>query len=42
MRVGANNKKIETEIDVDDLNQLRTGLSTVKKFYKRDNKEEYR
>lgn len=42
MRLGAYNKKIETEIDVDDLNQLRTGLSTVKKFYKRDNKEEYR
>lgn len=42
MRLSAYNKKIETEIDVDDLNQLRTGLSTVKKFYKRDNKEEYR
>ena len=42
MRLGAYNKKIETEIDVDDLNQLRTGLSTVKKLYKRDNKEEYR
>lgn len=36
MRLGSINKKIETEISVDDLNQLRSGISTVKKFYKRN------
>lgn len=36
MRLGTINKKIETEISVDDLNQLRSGLSTAKKFYKRN------
>lgn len=35
MRLGEFNKKIETEISVDDLNQIRSGLSTVKRFYRR-------
>ena len=38
MRLGTINKRIETEINVDDLNQLRSGLSTVKRFYKRNNR----
>ena len=38
MRLGTINKRIETEIDVDDLNQLRSGISTVKRFYKRNNR----
>ena len=35
MRYSTINKKIETEISVDDLNQLRSGYSIVKKFNKR-------
>lgn len=35
MKYGTINKKIETEITVDDLNQIRSGLSIVKKFNKR-------
>ena len=35
MRLSTINKKIETEINVDDLNQLRSGLNIVKKYYKR-------
>ena len=38
MRLGTYNKRIETEIDVDDLNQIRSGISTVKRFYKRNNR----
>lgn len=38
MRFGTFNKKIETEIDVDDLNQIRSGISTAKRFYKRNKK----
>lgn len=38
MRLGTINKKIETEINVDDLNQIRSGISTVKRFYKRNKK----
>ena len=38
MRLGTINKKIETEINVDDLNQLRSGMSIVKRFYKRKNR----
>ncbi len=38
MRLGTINKRIETEIDVDDLNQIRSGMSTVKRFYKRNNR----
>lgn len=38
MKLGTFNKKIETEIDVDDLNQIRSGISTVKRFYKRNNR----
>ena len=38
MRLGTFNKRIETEIDVDDLNQIRSGISTVKRFYKRNNR----
>ena len=34
MRFSSLNKKIETEISVDDLNQLRTGMSIVKKYNK--------
>lgn len=36
MRLSSINKKIETEIDVDDLTQLRTGMSIAKRFYKRN------
>ena len=35
MKYSSINKKIETEISVDDLNQLRSGLSIVKKYNKR-------
>ncbi len=35
MKYSTINNKIETEISVDDLNQLRNGLSIVKKFNKR-------
>ena len=35
MKYATINKKIETEITVDDLNQLRSGLSIVKKYKKR-------
>lgn len=38
MRYSTINKKIETEIDVDDLNQLRSGISIAKRFYKKKNK----
>lgn len=38
MRLGTINKRIETEINVDDLNQIRSGISTVKRFYKRNNR----
>lgn len=38
MRFSSINKKIETEINVDDLNLLKTGLSTAKKYYKSQNK----
>lgn len=38
MRLGTFNKRIETEIDVDDLNQIRSGISTAKRFYKRNNR----
>ncbi len=37
MRFSTINKKIDTEIDVDDLNQIREGLDTVKRFYNRKN-----
>lgn len=36
MRLGSINKKIDTEISVDDLNQLRNGMTLAKKFYKRN------
>lgn len=36
MRLGSINKKIETEISVEDLTQLRSGLSLAKKYYKRN------
>ena len=35
MRLSYINKKIESEIDVDDLNQIRDGLNTVKRYYNR-------
>lgn len=35
MRLSSINKKIESEIDVDDLNQIRDGLKTVKRYYNR-------
>jgi len=35
LRFSSINKKIESEITVDDLNQLRSGLSVAKKYYKR-------
>lgn len=35
MRLGSINKKIETEISVDDLNQIRSGISIAKKYYNR-------
>lgn len=38
MRFSTINKKIETEINVDDLNLLKSGLSTAKKYYKRHDK----
>lgn len=38
MRLGTINKRIETEIDVDDLNQIRSGIATVKRFYRRNNR----
>ena len=34
MRLSSINKKIDTEINVDDLNQIRSGLNTVKRYYK--------
>ena len=34
MKFSVVNKKIETEITVDDLNQLRSGMSIVKKYNK--------
>ena len=34
MRLSTINKKIDTEISVEDLNQLRTGIDTVKRYYK--------
>ena len=34
MRLSLINKKIDTEISVEDLNQLRSGISTVKRYYK--------
>lgn len=36
MRLSSINKKIETEIDVDDLTQLRTGMSIAKRFLKKN------
>jgi len=39
MKFSTINKKIETEINVDDLTQLRSGMSVVKKFYKNQDKE---
>lgn len=36
MRFGEFNKKIETEISIDDLTQLRSGLDIAKKYYKRN------
>lgn len=36
MRLSNINKKIETEINVDDLTQLRTGLSIAKRYYKKN------
>lgn len=36
MKYGTINKKIETEISVEDLNQLRSGLSIVKRYNKRN------
>lgn len=38
MKFSTINKKIETEISVDDLNQIRSGLSIVKKYNKKKNK----
>lgn len=38
MRFSTINKKIETEINVEDLNLLKSGLSTSKKYYKSQNK----
>ena len=38
MRFGSINKKIETEINVDDLNLLKSGLTTAKRYYKSQNK----
>jgi len=35
MKFSTINKKIETDINVDDLNQLRSGMSAVRRFYKR-------
>ena len=35
MRFGEYNKKIESEISVEDLTQIRTGLSVAKKYFKR-------
>ena len=35
MRLSSINKKIDTEISVDDLKQLSIGMKTVKKFYNR-------
>ena len=35
MRLSSINRKIESEIDVDDLNQIRDGLKTVKRYYNR-------
>ena len=37
MRLSTINKKIDTEISVDDLNQLRSGMDTAKKYYKKNN-----
>ena len=36
MRLSTINKKIDTEISVEDLNQLRSGIDTVKRFYKKN------
>lgn len=38
MKFSTINKKIETDINVDDLNQLKNGFATVKRFYKRQDK----
>lgn len=38
MRFSQINKKIETDINVDDLSQLRSGMSVVKRFYKKQEK----
>lgn len=38
MRLSTINKKIETEIDVNDLNKIRDGLDTAKKYYKRNSR----
>lgn len=38
MRLGSINKKIETEINVEDLNLLKSGMSIVKRYYKTHNK----
>ena len=35
MKLSKINKKIDTEISVDDLKQLKSGISVVKRFYKR-------
>ena len=34
MRLSSINKKIDTEISVEDLNQLRSGIDVVKRYYK--------
>ena len=36
MRLSSINKKIDTEISVEDLNQLRSGIDTVKRYYKKN------
>ncbi len=38
MRFGAINKKIETDINVEDLTQLKEGLNIAKKYYKENDK----
>ena len=38
MKFSTINKKIETDISVDDLNQLRSGISIVKKYRKKQEK----
>ena len=39
MRLSIINKKIDTEISVDDLNILRAGISTAKKYYDKREKQ---